>query len=616
MAEQKATKTSADALVERLIAWGVDTVFGMPGDGINGIMEALRKRQNQIRFIAMRHEEAAAFAAVGYAKFAGRLGVCLATTGPGAIHLLNGLYDAKMDQQPVLAITGMPYHDLIGTVYQQDIDTARLFCDACVFSERIMGPKHVLSVVDQAVRLALSRSGPAHLAFPNDLQDKPITDDKPSPMNRPGESQSGVHTSPVWSATRVVPTTEDLRRAADVLNSGQRVALVVGSGARDARAEVEAISELLGAPFTKALLGKDILPDDHPNTTQTIGVYGTSATHKAIEECDTLFLIGTSFPWISYLPDPTRVRGVQLDRNPERLGLRFPIEVGLVGDARETLRVLLRMLHRKADRTFLTSVQETMREWRATMNERETSTDMPMRPQVIAAAVGRQITDDAIITTDSGTNTLYAARCISIRGTQRWSCSGLLASMGTGLPYAIAAQLAHPDRQVICIVGDGGLSMTLAELATCVKYNLPVKVFVIKNNALGQIRWEQLMFLGNPEYGVELQNIDFAMVARACGWTGFSVDRPDDAEAVVAQALSAVGPVLVEAVTDPYEPLMPGSLKPEQAQKYAEALQRGQPNAERIGITLYRDALEERSENRELLEKALEENVPELIGKT
>ncbi len=615
MAEE--TKTAADILVERLLAWGVEVVFGMPGDGINGVMEALRKRQDRIRFIAMRHEEAAAFAAVGYAKFSGKLGVCLATTGPGAIHLMNGLYDAKMDQQPVLALTGMPYHDLIGTVYQQDVDTARLFTDATVFSERIMGPKHVVTMADQAIRLALSRPGPAHLAFPNDFQDLPAEgSDEASPMNRPGESQTGVHTSPVWSAPRVVPTTSDLKRAAQTLNQGGKVAMLIGAGAREARAEVERIADLLGAPIAKALLGKDALPDDHPHTTQTIGVYGTSATHRAMQECDTLFLVGTSFPWISYLPNPQKVRAVQIDRNPERLGLRFPVEVGLAGDARETLRALIPLLARKTDRAYLTGVQETMAEWRELMDTRGASEEMPMRPQAFATEVGRQIADDAIITTDSGTNTLYSARCIPIRGTRRWSCSGLLASMGCGLPYAIGAQIAHPNRQVIAFTGDGGLTMTLGELATLAKYELPVKVFVMKNNVLGQIRWEQMMFLGNPEYGVELENIEFARVAEACGVRGAKVERPGDVAGVVADALAAPGPFLVEAVTDPFEPLMPGSLKPEQAEKLAQSLKKGQPNAARIGVTLYRDAVEDHDTdngNRETIIHALAENAPDLL---
>lgn len=605
-------KTAADVLVERLIEWGVEVVFGVPGDGINGVMESLRKNRDKVRFVATRHEEAAAFAAVGYVKFTGRIGVCLATTGPGAIHLLNGLYDAKMDQQPLLALTGMPYHDLIGTYYQQDVDTAGLFKDGTVFSERIMGPMHVVTMVDQAMRLAHSRPGPTHLAFPNDLQDKPADGDEPSPMNRPGESKTGVHTSPVWSVTRSIPPQNDLERAAAVLNEGAKVAMLIGAGARGARAEVEQIADLLGAPIAKALLGKDVLPDDHPHTTQTIGVYGTSATHQAMQEADTLFMVGTSFPWISYLPNPEKVRGVQIDRNTERLGLRFPVEVGLAGDAAETLRGLLPLLKRKEDRSYLSGIQETMAQWRGLMNSRETSTDMPMRPQVFAAEVGKQLSDDAIICTDSGTNTLYSARCIPIRGSQRWSCSGLLASMGCGLPYAIGAQTAFPNRQVIAFVGDGGLSMSLGDLATCVKYNLPIKIFVMKNNVLGQIRWEQMMFLGNPEYGVELQNIEFAQLAQGFGMKGLKVERPEDVAEVVSQAFAHNGPVLIEATTDPFEPLMPGHIKPEQAEKLAQSLTKGQPNAARIGVTIYRDAIEDFGDNRETLTSALEKEAPEI----
>ena len=604
-------KTSADVLVGRLIEWGVECIFGVPGDGINGVVEAMRKRKDKIRFIVTRHEEAAAFAAVGYAKFSGRIGVCLATTGPGAVHLLNGLYDAKMDQQPLLALTGMAYHDLIGTNYQQDIDTAALFKDSTVFSERIMGPLHVLTMVDQAMRLAHSRPGPAHLAFPNDFQDKPASDDKPSPMNQPGDSKKGVHTAPIWSVPRSIPPQNDLERAAQVLNEGGKVAMLIGAGARNARAEIEQVADILGAPIAKALLGKDVLSDDHPHTTQTIGVYGTSATHLAMEEADTLFLVGTSFPWISYLPNPDKVRGVQIDRNMERLGLRFPVEVGLAGDATETLRALLPLLKLKEDRSYLSEVQAKMGEWRALMNERETSMDTPMRPQVFASEVGKQISDDAVITTDSGTNTLYSARCIPIRGTRRWSCSGLLASMGCGLPYAIGAQIAFPDRQVVAFIGDGGLSMSLGDLATCVKYNLPIKIFVMKNNVLGQIRWEQMMFLGNPEYGVELQNIEFAQLAQGFGIKGFKIERPEDVSSTVAEALAHPGPALIEALTDPFEPLMPGNLKPEQAEKLVQALQKGEPNAARIGVTLYRDAIEDKS-NRQTITDALEKNAPTL----
>lgn len=599
--------TSADVLVDLLIRDGVDVVFGLPGDGINGIMEALRKKQDTIRFVQVRHEEAAALAAVGYAKFAGKLGVCLATTGPGAIHLLNGLYDAKMDQVPVLAITGLSYHDLIGTRYQQDVATDRLFSDVAYYSERIMGPYHVESVVNQALRVARSRRGVTHVAFPSDFQEHTFEQDQPSQMNQPG------HSSARWEVPVVIPQAGDLERAAAILNAGSRVAMVIGSGARGAAEEVEIIAELLGAPVAKALLGKDVLADDSPYSTGTIGVLGTAATAEVMNAADTLLLVGTSFPYVSYLPKPEKVRCVQIDINPESISLRFPAEVGLVGDARHILRLLVPLLQRKSDRSLLEKAQATMAEWWKVMETRGTSTEMPMRPQTVAWELGRQLAENTLICGDCGQNTFYVARQIKIWGTQRFSCSGLLATMGSAVPYAVGAQIAFPERPVVAFAGDGGLTMTLGELATCVKYHLPIKIFVLKNNALGMIRWEQMMFLGNPEYGIELQNIDFDRVAEGFGFRSFRVERPEDLPRVIKEALQHPGPVLVEAVVDQFEPIMPGQIKPQQAEKYAEALKRGQPNAQRIGLTLFRDAVEDLEKNRKEVLEPLRENVPELV---
>jgi pyruvate dehydrogenase (quinone) len=599
--------TAADLLVDLLIGWGVEVVFGLPGDGINGIIEVLRQRQDRIRFVQVRHEESAALAAVGYSKFTGKLGVCLATTGPGAIHLLNGLYDAKLDQIPVLAITGLPYHDLIGTFYQQDVPTDRLFSDVALYSERIMGPAHVESVVNQAVRTALSKRGVAHIAFPNDFQDQPVTKDHPSKMNQPG------HTTSEWKMAAVVPTPGDLERAAAVLNAGRKVAIVIGSGARGAAAEIEKVAEALGAPVAKALLGKDVLPDESPYTTGTLGVLGTSASAEVMKAADTLLLVGTSFPYISYLPKAEQVRGVQIDLNSERIALRFPVEVGLVGDTRETLRLLLPLLKRNPDRSLLETARQSMQEWWKVMEQRGTSQAMPMRPQAVAWELGLQLSDDAILCGDSGQNTFFAARQIKIRRQQRFSCSGLLATMGSALTYAIGAQIAFPERQVIAFAGDGGLTMVLGELATCVKYKLPIKIVVLKNNVLGMIRWEQMMFMGNPEFGVELQDIDFAKVAEGFGLKAIHVERPEDLRHSMVELLRTDGPALLQAVTDPFEPIMPGQIKPEQAKNYAEALKRGEPNRERIGLTLFRDAMEDTEENREVVRGALEKETPELI---
>ncbi|MFL6335922.1 MAG: thiamine pyrophosphate-dependent enzyme [Pyrinomonadaceae bacterium] len=600
-------KTAAEVMLDLLVdRWGVRHVFGLAGDGVNGIMEALRKRQADVQFVGVRHEEAAALAAVGYSKFSGRLGVCLATSGPGAVHLLNGLYDAKFDQVPVLAITGMQYHDLVGTFYQQDVDTDRLMQDVSVYTERVMGPAHVENVTNTAVRMALGRGGVAHLAFPTDLQEQPASEAKYSQMNVPG------HTSEDWRVPRVVPNAGDLKRAAEVLNEGRRVAIVVGAGALGARAEVEQLAETLGAPVAKAYLGKGVLTDDSPYTTGGMGVFGTSATEEVFKACDTLLMVGSSFPYVSYLPKPEGVRGVQIDVRPERVGLRFPVEVGLVGDARETLRALLPLLKRKTDRSFLETAQTSMSEWRELLAARAASADVPMSGQVFAARLSEQLNDDAIICGDSGQNTFWLSRQVNIKGAQQISGSGTLATMASALPYAIGAQVAFPDRQVVAFCGDGGMAMLMAELSTCVKYRLPVKVFVAKNNLLGMIRWEQMMYLGHPEYGVELGDIDFAKVAEACGAKGFHVERPGEVAGVVTEALSADGPALVEAVVDPFEPLMPGKMKPEQAEHYAEALKKGQPNAERIALTLFRDAVEEFPQNRETLEKAFKEKAPEL----
>lgn len=595
----EAVVTAADMLVERMISWGIEVVFGLPGDGINGVMEALRKRQERIRFVQVRHEESAALAAVGYGKFSGKLAACLATTGPGAVHLLNGLYDAKFDQIPVLAITGLPYHDLIGTIYQQDVATDRLFSDVALYSERIMGAAHVQTVVDHAIRRALSGRGVAHVAFPNDFQDEAMTESDPSKMNQLG------HTAVNFGRVVVRPTSEDLQRAAQVLNAGKKVAIVIGSGCRGARSELEQTAEILAAPVAKALLGKDVLPDLSPYTTGTIGVFGTEPTAKVMKQVDTLLLVGTSFPYISYLPEVGKVRAVQIDNNPERLGLRFPVEVGLAGDALETLRALIPLLERKRDRTLLEEAKRGMQSWWEVMEKRGTEKVTPLRPQCIAWELDKHLTEDAIVCADSGQNTLYAARHIRMRGGQRFSCSGLLATMGCGLTYAIGAQIAFPKRQVIAFVGDGGLTMVLAELATCAKYKLPIKVIVIKNNVLGMIRWEQMMFLGNPEFGVELQNIDFVKVGEGFGIRAVRAEQFEDVASGIHDLLRHDGPALLEAVVDPFEPLMPGQIKPEQAQNYAEALRKGEPNAHRIGLTLFRDAVEDLAGNRETLTAAL-----------
>ena len=580
--------TAADILVQNLQHWGVDTIFGLPGDGINGIMEALRNVQDKIRFIQVRHEESAAFMACGYAKYTGKLGVCLATSGPGGIHLLNGLYDAKLDGQPVLAITGHHFHDLIDTYAQQDVPLDRVFMDVAVYNTRIMGPEHVSSVTNLACRSALARRGVAHINFPVDLQSMPVKSSMRSERNVKGHASSDV-----FARRAAVPAKDDVERAAQILNAGKKIAILAGQGALRAEVELTAAAEALGAPILKALLGQACGPDDSPYTTGGIGLLGTKASQEALEDCDTLLMVGTSFPYIEFLPKPGQARAVQIDLDPTRIGLRYPVEVGLAGDSSACLRELLPLLRYHENRKFLQQAQKGMREWWKLMEVRGTRRDMPMKPQVVAWELGKQISDDAIVSCDSGTVATWFARQMPVRRGQMYSLSGTLATMANGLPYTIAAQAAYPDRQCIAFVGDGAFTMLMGEFATAVKYQLPIKVFVIKNNSLGMIKWEQMVFLGNPEFACDLHPIDFAGFAHVCGAHGFSVDDPEKCGDVVAQALATPGPVIVEAVVDPHEPPMPGKIKAKQALHLAESLARGTPERLKIATTIAEDKVRE-----------------------
>jgi pyruvate dehydrogenase (quinone) len=577
------TRTAADVLADRLIDWGVRVVFGLPGDGINGLMEALRIRQDRISFVQVRHEEAAAFMACGYAKYTGALGVCLATSGPGAIHLLNGLYDAKMDGAPVLAITGQTYHDLMGSHYQQEVDLISLFKDVSVFDQQVNGAAQVQALVDAGCRAALSWRGVAHINFPVDLQDQPVSADEKSAKNVAG------HTSLVWTPPVVVPRKQDVRAAAAVLNAGKKTVILAGQGALGAADELEQLADLMAAPIVKPLLGKATVPDDSPFTTGGIGLLGTEPSEIAMEECDTLLMVGTSFPYMEFYPKHGGCRGVQIDRDPSRIGLRFPVEVGLCGDAKATLEVLAPEIRRRDDRSFLEQAQRGMKDWRELMRSRAERDDVPMKPQVVATALNGLLADDAIVSTDSGTITTWVARHVNCRRRQMFSCSGNLATMAPGLPYTIAAQVAYPGRQCVAFVGDGGFTMLMGEFATAVKYRLPIKVVIIKNNVLGMIKWEQMVFLGNPEYGVSLEPIDFVKFAEACGGIGFRCERPDETRSALEAMLLADGPALCEAIVDPFEPPMPARVKPKQAMRMAESLARGEPNRGRIALTLFRD---------------------------
>ncbi len=604
-------KTASDVLVERLIDWGVDTIFGFPGDGINGFFEALRTHKDKLHFIQVRHEEAAAFAACSYAKFTGKLGVCVATSGPGAIHLLNGLYDAKMDGAPVLAITGQQYSDLLGTSYQQEVNLTALFADVAAFNQMVANVGDVYNLVNIACRTALAKHTVSHISFPIDYQVEKtkvkfdthsggpaktaghVSAFDPGFYLQDGHGMFGEPSGAAANGSSVAPSRAALQAAADILNAGRRVAILAGHGAIHASNELTQLADTLAGPIIKPLLGKGTVPDDSPFTTGGLGLLGTRPSEDAIEECDTLLMIGTSYPYANYLPKPGKARGVQIDFDQTKIGLRYPVEVGLVGDSKTVIQALLPLLQRKTDRGFLQHAQQGMKQWNALLEAEGTSTMMPMRPQVVAHTLEELAANDAIITGDSGTNTTWIARNFRLKRNQMFSCSGNLATMAPGLPYAIGAQVAYPNRQVIAFVGDGGFTMLMGEMLTAVKHNLPIKVIIIKNNVLGQIKWEQIVFLGNPEFGVELQTADFAAWARAAGADGFSCDDPKQMRDVMRQFLASPKPAVLQALVDPNEPPMPAKIKPEQATHFAEALAKGQPEGGRIALTLFRDKVDD-----------------------
>ena len=580
MTEYESMRT-ADIVAEALLDWKVDVIFGLPGDGINGFIEALRLRQDKIKFVLVRHEESAAFMACAYAKYTGKLGACVATSGPGAIHLLNGLYDAKADNTPVIAITGTTYSDLMNSNYQQDINLLQLYSDVAVYNDMICVPEQAEMAVDIGCRTALAQRGVSHLTIPIDVQEKKLN-------GQFSRHNVAYHTSDVYVA-ETIPSPSLIEKAAKILNGGSRIVILVGQGALGAGNEVLAVAEKLCAPVVKALLGKAAIPDDNQYSLGGLGLLGTEPSSDAMSDADTLLMVGTSFPYIEYLPKPGQARGIQIDIKPEKIGLRYPVEIGLVGDSRLTLAALLPLLNQKYDLEFLKSKQQGMKNWNRLMKETSTRTDKPIKPQVIAVAVSDELEENAIISVDCGTNTTWAARYIYLRKGMKFSLSGTLATMACGLPYAIAAQIAFPERQSIAFVGDGGLNMLMGEFATAVQYSLPIKVIVIKNNTLGLIRWEQMGFLGNPEYGVEFSPIDYVKFAEACGGKGYAISEPSEVKSTMHQAMKERKPTIVEAYVDPFEPPMPPKVEMEFVKEVAKSFAKGQPYAKRIGLTLFRD---------------------------
>ncbi|MFC0531693.1 thiamine pyrophosphate-dependent enzyme [Phytohabitans kaempferiae] len=578
-----------ESLAKRLIAWDVDTIFGLPGDGINGLMEGFRRHAPELKFVLVHHEEAAAFMATGYAKATGRLGVCAATSGPGAIHLLNGLYDAKLDHVPVLAITGMQETSLLGSRYQQEVHLDRLYSDVADYNLMISNPQQMPGVVDLAIRNALTKKTVSHLTFPNDVQVAPVTED-PYRHPAPGAPPVGL---PKLDRPQLPPGADELRAAAELLNGARKPVILVGVGALNARDEVIAVAEKLGAPVVKTLPGKAVVPDDHPVTTGGLGLLGTKPSEEAMEECDALLMVGTSFPYGKYLPQPGQARVVQIDSDPTLLGLRLPVEAPIAADAKSGLQGLLPLL-RGGDGSFLAKYRKEMDTWRADMKALRDESRDPIAPQYLMGVIDDLAADDAILTCDSGTIATWSARHWTIRGDRRYYLSGNLATMAPGLPYAIAMQHAFPGRQVIAFVGDGGFAMLMAEFLTAVRHKLPIKVVINNNNAYGQILWEQIV-LGYPEYAVRHHQpeADFASWARGCGAYGVKVTSPGNVADAVREALTHDGPALVDVDVNPNEPPMPGKVKYEQAKHFTEAFLRGQPHKAATVTTVVRDKISE-----------------------
>ncbi|HKT61788.1 MAG TPA: thiamine pyrophosphate-requiring protein [Gemmatimonadales bacterium] len=586
--------TVSDFLLERLKAWGVHRIFGYPGDGINGIMGALNRADGDPEFIQVRHEEMAAFMACAHAKFTGQLGVCLATSGPGAIHLLNGLYDARMDHQPVLAIVGQSARPAMGGAYQQEVDLVSLFKDvASEYVQQASVPEQVRHLVDRAVRIAMDQRTVTCLIFPGDLQD---VDAVPEPPRAHGTIHSGVGYTPA----RVVPRDADLRRAADVLNDGERVAMLVGQGALDAADEVIETADVLGAGVAKALLGRAVVPDDLPFVTGSIGLIGTMPSWELMSECDTLLMVGSSFPYSEFLPKEGQARGVQIDIDGRMLSIRYPMEVNLVGDSRDTLRALLPMLRRKDDRHWRERIEDAVDKWWTVLEARARNPADPINPQLVFWELSPRLPDRCIITSDSGSSADWFARDLKLRRGMMASLSGNLATMGPGVPYAIAAKFAHPDRPVIACVGDGAMQMNgINELITIAKYWMQwsdprLIVLVLNNRDLNQVTWEQRVFQGDPKFEAsqDVPDFPYAGYARSLGLDGIRVGRPEDVVPAWDQALAADRPFVYEALTDPSVPPLPPHITVHQARQFVSSMVKGDPDAGDVIRRSFRDLVD------------------------
>ena len=578
------SQTVAEFVLQRLVDWGVKRVYGYPGDGINGLLGAFHSFTGELEFTQTRHEEIAAFAACAHAKFTGEVGVCMSTSGPGAIHLLNGLYDAKLDKQPVVAIVGQQKRMSLGSDYQQEVDLTSLFKDvAGEFVQTCMAPEQAPHLIDRAIRIAKATRSVTCIVIPNDVQEAPYE----APPREHGAVFSSMKPS---SDVHLVPGLDGLRRAADLLNAAERVAILIGQGAKGAAAEVEQTAELLGAGVAKALNGRAVLPDDLPYVTGSIGLLGTKPSSDMIRGCDALLMIGSSFPYSEWLPEPGQARGVQIDIDGRLIGMRYPMEVNLVGDAAQTLRALIPLLARKEDRAWQEEIEAGVERWWEILDERAHQDASPLNPQRVFHELSARLPDRCILTADSGSATNWWARHLRMRRGMDAALSGTLATMGPALPYALAAKFAHPDRPVVTSMGDGAFQMLgMNALVDIARYwpqwsNKQLVVCVLHNDDLNQVTWEQRVMSGDPklESSQRLPDFPYARYAELLGLEGVRVDNPDEVGAAWDQALDAGRPALLEAVTDPEVPPLPPHIRFEQANKLSRALLKGDPAAKEI----------------------------------
>ena len=588
------SETVSDFLISRITQWGIRRIYGYPGDGINGIIGAIDRAGDTVDYVQVRHEEMAAFMACAHYKFTGEVCVCLATSGPGAIHLLNGLYDAKMDHAGVVAIVGQQARSAIGGDYQQEVDLVSLFKDvAHEYVHMASTPAQIRHLVDRSIRIAKAERTVTCIIIPNDVQEMPAV---PTPPRKHGTVHSGIG----YLSPRVIPKERDLQKAADVLNAGEKVAMLVGAGALQASDEVIETAELLGAGVAKALLGKAVIPDELPFCTGPIGLLGTKPSWDMMTECDTLLMVGTSFPYSEFLPEEGQARGVQIDLDPKMLSLRYPTEVNLVGDSAETLRALMPLLQRKTERSWQQKLEGEIKEWWRVLEARAKSDANPINPQRVFWELSPRLPDDCIIVADSGSAANWFARDLKIRRGMMASLSGNLATMGPGVPYAISAKFAFPDRVVIATVGDGAMLMNgINELVTIANYwkewsDPRLIVMVLANRDLNQVTWEQRVMAGDRKYECS-QNVpafEFARYAEMLGLTGIRVDKTEDIGPAWEQALSASRPVVLEALTDPEVPTLPPHITFEEAKKFTESMMKGDPHLGHMIKQTFKEAVD------------------------